>query len=53
MVQLINVQHVTTCTSGAHPASYQMDTGKAIRRVKRPGREADQSPHPVPKLRMC
>jgi hypothetical protein len=31
--------------SGAHPASYRVDTGgRSFSRVKRPGREADQSP---------
>jgi hypothetical protein len=30
--------------SGAHPASYPMDTSGSFLGVKRPGREADQSP---------
>jgi hypothetical protein len=36
--------------SGAHPASYQMGTGGPFSGAKaRPGREADHSPHLVPK----
>jgi hypothetical protein len=31
-------------SSGAHPASYLMDTGTLSLRVKWPGREADHSP---------
>jgi hypothetical protein len=30
--------------SGAHPASYSMDTGILFRGIQRPGREADHSP---------
>jgi hypothetical protein len=38
--------------TGAHPASYPMGTGGSSLGVKWPGREADHSPHLVPRSRM-
>jgi hypothetical protein len=39
--------------SGAHPASYPMGTGGSFPGGKaRPGRDADRSPHLVPRLSM-
>jgi hypothetical protein len=36
--------HVVQTGSGIHPTSYPMGTGSSFPGVKRPGREADQSP---------
>jgi hypothetical protein len=38
------VLHVVQTGSGAHPASYPMDTGGSFYGVKRAGCEADHSP---------
>jgi hypothetical protein len=40
IVSEFSLLHVVQIGSGAHPASYTMDTGG----VKRPGRDADHSP---------
>jgi hypothetical protein len=39
-----SLHHCVQNGSGAHPASYPMDTGGSFPGVKRPGREADHSP---------
>jgi hypothetical protein len=45
-----SLHHRVQNGSGAHPASYPMRTrGSFPGRVKRPGREADHSPHLVPR----
>jgi hypothetical protein len=44
--------HRVQTGSGAHPASYPVGTGDFFLGVKRPGREADHSPHLVPRLRV-
>jgi hypothetical protein len=38
-----SLRHCVQTGSGAHPASYQMDTGGSFQEVNRPGREADHS----------
>jgi hypothetical protein len=42
--QVVSLLHVVQAGSGAHPASYPIDTGGSSPGVKRPGREADHSP---------
>jgi len=39
-----SLYHRVQNCSGAHPVSYSMGTGGSFPGVKRPGREADQSP---------
>jgi hypothetical protein len=39
-----NFLHVVQTGSGAHTASYPMDTGGSFSRVERPGREDDHLP---------
>jgi hypothetical protein len=43
-LEIISVHHCVQNGSGAHTASYQMDTRGSFPGVKRPEREADHSP---------
>jgi len=39
-----SLRHCFQTGSGAHPASYPMDTANSFTEIKRPEREADHSP---------
>jgi hypothetical protein len=43
-IQEFSLLQIIQTGSGVHPTSYPMDTGALSPGVKRPGREADQSP---------
>jgi preprotein translocase subunit SecG len=49
MMIIIIIIIIIQTGSGAHPASYPMGTRGSFPEVKRPGREADHSPHLVPR----
>jgi len=48
-----SLRHHLQTSSGAYPASYPMGTGVFSLGVKRPGREADQSPPSSAEVKEC
>jgi len=50
--EIFPLRHRFQTSSGAHPASYTMDTGDSYLAVKRSDNEADHSPPSMPRLGM-